>query len=335
MLRTLKMLFLATGVLMAGCSKDVTLETRYVIKPLLQASSDDRRPTVVEGASAFAYNVDTTLWKVASYEDALQRIITHKETGEKLTDPVAVSEPYVGGETAPEQPAAADEGGQTPTQGWLQLHIGSPLQMVVVVEPLHKTYAYTNQKLVENLHTLYASVVFQPWKESASYLSGGWSFYRDDYVPHDKTECVVRPSAQLAEGGETQPVESMKIYAYAVDTVEWGIPTYDDAARGVIVRKKNGDKRSNPDFNAYPQGQSGEYRMEVNHPLLMVVAVDRTHRIYAYTRREIDFGDQAPLFTPVFPVWRTEGRYASEGWSFTNEKYMEEKKSAPKTEREQ
>ncbi len=337
MSRTLKLLFFATAVLLSACSKDVTLETRYVIRPLLQTSADDRQPKVVEGATAFAYYVDTTMWKVASYDDAVAGVITHKETGEQRNEPAAVSEPYTGNEVpkpAPEQRAATDAETEVSTEGWLQLHISSPLQMVVVVDPMNKIYAYTNQKLVENLHTLYSTVVFQAWKETTSYQSNGWSFYRDGFVPHDKIQCVVRPKAQLEQGGEESPLDNMRIYAYAVDTVEWSVPTYEDAANGVIVRKKSGEKRTNPEFNAYPQGESGDYTMEVNRPLVMVVAVDRTHRIYAYTRREINFEGEAPVLTPLFPVWRQKGRYAEGGWSFTNDKYLQEKNPAPKTHRE-
>lgn len=332
-MRTLKILICASAALLAGCFKDVSMETRLVIRPQVQFTADDRSPSPVEGAGAYAFNVDTAQWGVASYEDAAAGVVTHKETGEKLSEPAAASEPYVpsqpeGGEQT--APAGDDPALQPSFTGWIQLQIAQPVQMVVVYDPAEKMYAYTNQKLGENLPVLYSSVIFQPWKEMASYANGGWSFYRDGYVPDSKIDCLIEPYAVMNEGGEREPVASMKIYAYAVDTVEWGIRSYDDAAAGIITRKKGEGTRTSPDFKAYREGESNTYRMEVSKPVIMVVAVDRTHRIYAYTRREVDLKGESPRLSPVFPVWKEMWRYNDDGWNFTNEKYSKQEET-PKT----
>lgn len=59
-------------VLFAGCFKEVSYRTDYVLKPLVQENSGDVAQLLPEGkAQAFAHAADTVFWEVASYEDAL------------------------------------------------------------------------------------------------------------------------------------------------------------------------------------------------------------------------------------------------------------------------
>ena len=181
---------LCAAVLLAGCFKKVSYETACILKPLSQRSSGDVIEPIL-GAQAFAYNVDTTLWTVASYDDALNGIITSKENpSERMTAPAAVSAPY-------ESDGAS---------GWLQLHLSRETQMVVVADPASRVYAYTQLKSAQNLPHLYVSVVFRTWKEGNSYKDGNWSFYNEFYTPPVYLDCYIRPEVQSTEGGAAAPV---------------------------------------------------------------------------------------------------------------------------------
>ena len=183
---------LCAAVLLAGCFKKVSYETACILKPLSQRSSGDVIEPIL-GAQAFAYNVDTTLWTVASYDDALNGIITSKENpSERMTAPAAVSAPY-------ESDGAS---------GWLQLHLSRETQMVVVADPASRVYAYTQLKSAQNLPHLYVSVVFRTWKEGNSYKDGNWSFYNEFYTPPVYLDCYIRPEVQSTEGGAAAPVPS-------------------------------------------------------------------------------------------------------------------------------
>lgn len=282
----------AAALLFVGCFKDVSYRTTYVVKPLQQQTQDDRNPPVIPGATAFAYDVDTTAWCVASYDDAVAGIVTSKDNpAQRLATPVATSQPYV------------LEG----TEGWLQMPLEQETQMVVVVDPVNRLYAYTQQTLAQNLPTTYVSVVFQPWKSGFSYKYGNWSIYNDFYEPPVWVDCYIDARTQDWEGADELPLaddSELKAYAYAVDTTDWYIVDYDAALAGRIASKTSTQTRTKPDFMAYAQNDSDLYGMEVSASTLMVVVVDRVHRLYAYSRQDVDLDpDTSVTFSVLFRPW--------------------------------
>ena len=217
---------LAAAALFAGCFKDVSYKTNYVLKPLAQAQTVDPIEPF-EGLKAYAFDADTVFYTVASYEDALNGVIARKDDlSDRIASPAATAEPCV------------REG----TVGWVQMPLSAETQMVVAVDPINKVYAYTQQELGENLPNLYVSLIFKPWK-GFSYKEGNWSFYNEFYAPPVYLDCFIDPSVQLAEGGETSEIASVKAYAYAADTTAFYIASYDDAVSGKLTAKTAGVTR--------------------------------------------------------------------------------------------
>ena len=122
-------------VLFAGCFKEVSYRTDYVLKPLVQENSGDVVQLLPEGkAQAFAHAADTVFWEVASYEDALAGIITRRDNpSEKQTVPLVTAEPYQ----------------QEGIAGWLSMRIDKPSVMVVAVDTEHRIYGYTKQEIAD------------------------------------------------------------------------------------------------------------------------------------------------------------------------------------------
>lgn len=120
--------------------------------------------------------------------------------------------------------------------GWVQMPLSAETQMVVAVDPVNRVYAYTQQELDVNLPNLYVSLIFKPWK-GFSYKEGNWSFYNEFYAPPVYLDCLIDPSVQLAEGGETSEIANVKAYAYAADTTAFYIASYDDAVSASSRRK--------------------------------------------------------------------------------------------------
>ena len=76
-----------------GCFKKVTTDTTLRIKVLEQ--SDSGGITLpAEGCSAYIYYTEKEDWTVASYEDAVAKVITNTVTGEQRSVPDGESEPY-------------------------------------------------------------------------------------------------------------------------------------------------------------------------------------------------------------------------------------------------
>lgn len=300
---------MALALSAVSCFKEVAFRTEYVLKPLRQGTSDDRNPAVIPGATAFAFGADTVSWTVASYDDALAGVITSKsDPSVKQSVPLAASQPYV------------FEG----VEGWISLALNRERQMIVAVDPVDRLYAYTDQSIGVNLSPLYVSLVFQPWKQTVSYKNGTWSIYNEFYEPPLLLDCFVDARAQAKEGDEPKPLQSAKVYAYAVDTTAWRIVSYDDAVNGIITSKTSAQTRTTPDFPAYPVSESSLFGMEVSSSPLMLVVVDREHRIYAYTEREVDLLGASLTFTLLFRPWVEQWIVVDDGWCFVDDRLAPE-----------
>ena len=292
---------LAAAALLAGCFKDVSYKTNYVLKPLAQAQTVDPVEPF-EGLKAYAFDADTAFYTVASYEDALNGVIARKDDlSDRIASPVAAAEPCV------------REG----TVGWVQMPLSAETQMVVAVDPVNRVYAYTQQELDVNLPNLYVSLIFKPWK-GFSYKEGNWSFYNEFYAPPVYLDCLIEPSVHLAEGGETSEIANVKAYAYAADTTAFYIASYDDAVSGKLTAKTAGVTPPATPFSAYEDKETGLYKMEVSSSTLMVVVVDRTNRLYAYSKQVVDLEGETVTLPVVFRPWRATWIYVEDGWRFVD-----------------
>lgn len=305
--------FFALALSAVSCFKKVAFRTDYVLKPLREVTSDDRVREPVAGAVAFAFDADTAAWTVASYDDALAGVITSRaDPAVKQSAPCASSQPYGDG-------------------GWISLPLDREWQMVVAVDPVDRLYAYTQQRIGENLPVLTVSLIFQPWRSGRSYKWGNWLFFNDFYVDPTRVECFVDAQAQSAEGAQPEPLSQPKIYAYAADTTAWRIASYDDAVNGILTSKTSGQTRTSPDFPAYPVSGTTLYSMEVTASPVMLVVVDRTHRTYAYTKAEVDLAGASPTFSLLFRPWTKQWIAAVDGWCFVCDLYAPQEEQNPDT----
>lgn len=155
----------AAAVVLSGCFKKVSNDTTYVLKPLV---SDGSAIVDMEHyITAYAYYVDTTAWAVQSYDDALAMRLTNKETGEVLTEPAVVGEPFTEGILADKY--------------CLELFLRRNPVMLVAVDEQLRVYGYRKQTLGENLPRVYESVTFYTSKNGRRYKAGQWVMCNDFY----------------------------------------------------------------------------------------------------------------------------------------------------------
>lgn len=309
---------LLAALLMNGCLKgDTDGRTDYILKPLVQRTSgglNEMLPDII----GYAFDADTTEWTVSSYEDALNGVLTNKLTpSEQLAVPIASAVPYT-------------VEGMTDRY---MMQLPDHNVMLLVVDHTNRLYAYTNQTLQPNMGSLFVTLIFKPWKETAAYQEG-WSFYNPFYRPQTELETYTTITAQTTEtGADDEVVDHVKLYAFAADTTEWRIASYDDAVAAIITSKSNPEEqRSTPEFNAYQTNDERVYRMTVNQPTLMVVAVDRTHRMYAYTKQEVDLTGESPSFSVIFRPWQTAWIVEEGAWRVVNPAYEPEQSDNQTTE---
>lgn len=319
---TILFALLGATLLLGGCFKKSSFETTYVLKPQVQPLSGD--PTEgVTGALVYAFDADTSRYEVASYDDALKGVLTSRTNpSERITTPSAVGTPYGGTATASSTASAtagtatagADLAGADPagatrasdaTESWLTMTLTHPTQVIVAVDPARRLYAVTQQAISETLSELYVTVVFKPWKEGTRYKDGKWMFYNDFYTPPTMLDCYVDARVEASEGSEPEAPTTVKVYAYAVDTTSWYVASYDDAVAGTITSKSDAtQRRTNPNFQGYEESTTGLYRMTVSATPIMMVVVDRTNRMYAYTERRPDLTGPSPTYGVVFRPWQ-------------------------------
>jgi len=81
-------LYAAAALLLGGCFKSVGYDTDVILKSWVQTeSAAELKPA--QGVVAYAFEADTVTWTVASYEDALNGVLTRKGTDEAGVSPRA------------------------------------------------------------------------------------------------------------------------------------------------------------------------------------------------------------------------------------------------------
>lgn len=143
----------AAAMMLWGCFKEVVGYTYYNIAVYEQTEQNGKTPRVEEVFS-YAYYVDTTQWRIASWEDAEAGRITNKETGEVRDMPDEIGE-FMPGEDFP-----------------VSIFINKEISMLVVVNPAQKMYAYRKYTLPINLSKVDTKLYFSVWKRS--HMSSGW-----------------------------------------------------------------------------------------------------------------------------------------------------------------
>lgn len=184
----------AVAVVVTGCFKKVTMDCRYHVRPYYQAESGGVA-VQGEGIIAYAFAADTTQWTVASYEDALNGVLTSKTSGEKRSD-------------------AMERVEQSDSTVVLQLTV-TPVT-IVVVDPINKLFAWRMTEVVENLPDLYVSVTFRPWSAKKRYVEGPWRMNNEAYVapevpevPEEPTD-PEQPEEEVDPDAPTEPTEGQQ-----------------------------------------------------------------------------------------------------------------------------
>ena len=158
---------LAIAFALAGCFKDVVDYTSYNTAVYSQQESNGEI-TLAQNIEAYAFYVDTTEWRIASYEDAVAHRITHKESGKTLEEPDVVG--------------TYDALSAFPSS----LLLKAPTSMLVIVNYDLKLYAYRKFILPENLPKVDTKLYMLGWHRSGK--TSDWMVVNQFYAEEPKTE---------------------------------------------------------------------------------------------------------------------------------------------------
>lgn len=152
----------AVVLLLGGCFKSVVTYTRFTVAVYDQTDSDGDFARARD-IDAYAYYVDTTEWRVASYEDAVAGRITNKLTGATLDSPDVL-------------------GAFNSSQEFqISLVLTAERSMIVVVNPGLKLYAYRSYELPVNLPQVDTKLYMAAWRPT--HATSGWVVVNRFYEP--------------------------------------------------------------------------------------------------------------------------------------------------------
>jgi hypothetical protein len=135
-----------------------------------------------------------------------------------------------------------------------------------------------------------------------------------------KVECMfeIIPYRVSAADAERVLADNILIHAFYADTAAWRVASYDDALAGQITSKTDGSTQS-PTFSAEQSDDGWVYLGPMTSVNLILVACDRTNRIYAW--RAAQAGENVPSvqINVTFSPYKTEGEYTESKWTIINE----------------
>ncbi len=152
-------LYILIAVALCSCFKDEEYDTTMVLRPTEQVTSGDDFTDCAD-CVAYAFDADSTEWKVASWADACSGVLTSKSDDTVTKTAYAVAASY------------SEEG---LGDGMLSMRVALFQPMIVVANTLAEEYAYTQYELGLNLDKTYIYVRFRPWK-SGIYTESSWVY---------------------------------------------------------------------------------------------------------------------------------------------------------------
>lgn len=341
----------AWAVLWTGCSKEASYRTDLQLKPLIQHESSSRvEPLRTMVAYAFE-SLDTVRWTVASYDDALQGIVTEKATGKTRQDGIKAS-PLLGGIAGEEGGNGGTESGNAngggtdggnggdngddnsdneggdgsdgsdddPMATWLTMRVNAPRVLLVVADTETEQYGYEELPLAVNLSPLTVSAVFYPWTQAAIYRSGSWWMFNPTYIPAEESPLQVYPLAAPEEGSEPQVLTQVVLHLYeGYDGSEWRPLSYEDAVEGILTHRATGGQITpSAAFRPINKGdRPGRWGAVVGERSAVVV-VDTAHRQYAMATLDPGSRTDPACYDLLFLPWVGASQYSSGVWTVIN-----------------
>lgn len=153
-----------------GCFKDTVAYTIYNVS-VFEQTAQNGPENKAEDLFAYAYFVDTTEWRIASWEDAQVGRITNKTTGEIKEIPDRIGD-FIA--DAPYQ---------------VSIELNKKYSMIVIVDRTLRMYAYRKYELPVNLPSIKAKLHLSAWKRS--HTSSGWMIVNPFFGVKDNSSHII------------------------------------------------------------------------------------------------------------------------------------------------
>lgn len=145
----------------------------------------------------------------------------------------------------------------------------------------------------------------------------------------------LRPYLQMESGGEAVVAEGVVAYAFAADTTQWTVASYEDALAGVLTSKTSTEKRSDAMVHAVQEGAE-DLVLQLTATPATIVVVDTVNKLYGWRMTEVAENLPDLYVSITFRPWSVKKVYAEGAWRMNNEAYVApEPEPEPPTDGEQ
>ena len=300
-----------------GCSsEDDSTKTRITVAAWLQQARGEEVVPNPADVVVYAHYADTVEWEVASYDDALLGIATHKTTGERLESPVATGVLDMNGEFS------------------MGVFTKSPVMLIACDRNTHGAYAsrifgYRQTIAAPTLETMRLPVIFRPWEPRWKFLDSNWWMINEN-APEAETLIEVEPFLQDVSGGaeSAYATSNLVVYAYFGTKINpWEVVSYEDALAGVLTNKNTGDKKTVPDVTATPTTDGKMSLGTLSDTQIVLIICDRDghgaagSKMYGFRETGAAEGIASRNLKVTFRPWETRGDYydSATTWTMRND----------------
>ncbi|MFI3248644.1 MAG: lipoprotein [Rikenellaceae bacterium] len=135
------------------------------------------------------------------------------------------------------------------------------------------------------------------------------------------TTIVLRPTQQIASGGDAIELPGVVAYAFVADTTYFTVTSYEMAMQGVMVEKETGEEISAFASSA-PYDDSDNFyensialQVDQNEGTIAIVAIDTLNGDYGYTTYSVGVNLSTTYLAVNFAPWK-EGKFEYGKWCF-------------------
>lgn len=177
-----------------------------------QQEGDEPEPIEASTSAlrAYAFAADTTLWRIASYTDALNGVITSKSDSLQTR----------------ENPNFT----AYPEEGFFRMTVTSPQLMVVVVDRVNGLYAYSQQTVDLTGGPVTFGPTFRRWRREYLYVDQGWRIVDEAWLDASPGE-PEEPGEEPGEEPEDKPGDDSGDPSATPDAARAGRSPLNPAAR--------------------------------------------------------------------------------------------------------
>ncbi len=126
---------------------------------------------------------------------------------------------------------------------------------------------------------------------------------------------VLRVYEQEESGDDFIPLDGCEAYAFAGNTDEWEISSYEDARAGVLTSIETGEQRGPFAWSEPYNDSETQLQLQLDREEVILVIVDPATEVYAYTDYTVPVNFSEVVVDIVFRPWK-DSSFTASTWTF-------------------